>query len=222
MKLNWSCKWNYDIYLNFQIKIHLRDFLSEPGGIFCSLVSNWSSFLEITVGINKNFKITIDKNFRKYKYSHETVSAPLAIGKHWVILKINKHAMGLLSKEPACQGKRCRFHPWVRKILWRRKRQPIPVFLPVKSHGQRSLVNCSRRSCKRVGHDLATKQQSTAIFKMIADKDLRCSTWRSALVAARVGGSLGENGYMYVYDWVPSRFAWNCHNIVNQLYPSEK
>ena len=30
---------------------------------------------------------------------------------------------------------------WVRKIPWRRKRQPIPVFLSRKSHGQRSLVS---------------------------------------------------------------------------------
>ena len=32
------------------------------------------------------------------------------------------------------------FHPWVGKIPWRRKQQPTPVFLPGKSHGQRSLV----------------------------------------------------------------------------------
>ena len=31
------------------------------------------------------------------------------------------------------------FDPWVRKNPWRRKWQPIPVFLPGKSHGQRSL-----------------------------------------------------------------------------------
>ena len=29
-------------------------------------------------------------------------------------------------------------HPWVGKILWRRKWQSIPVFLPENSHGQRS------------------------------------------------------------------------------------
>jgi len=29
---------------------------------------------------------------------------------------------------------------WVRKILWRSKWQPTPVFLPEKSHGQRSLA----------------------------------------------------------------------------------
>ena len=33
-----------------------------------------------------------------------------------------------------------RSDPWVEKIPWRRKWQPTPVFLPGKSHGQRSLV----------------------------------------------------------------------------------
>ena len=32
---------------------------------------------------------------------------------------------------------------WVGKIPWRRKWQPTRVFLPGKSHGQRSLVGCS-------------------------------------------------------------------------------
>ena len=35
--------------------------------------------------------------------------------------------------------RRCRFIPWVRKIPWRRKWQPTPVFLPGESHGQRRL-----------------------------------------------------------------------------------
>ena len=35
------------------------------------------------------------------------------------------------------------FDSWVRKIPWRRKWQPTPVFLPVKSHGQRNLVGSS-------------------------------------------------------------------------------
>ena len=59
---------------------------------------------------------------------------------HWAYLfKHNK----LIGKEPACQCrryKRCRFDPWVRKVPWRRKWQPAPLFLSGKSHGQRSLV----------------------------------------------------------------------------------
>ena len=40
--------------------------------------------------------------------------------------------------------------PWVRKIPWRRKWQPIPVFLPVKSHGQRNLAAYSPQGCKEL------------------------------------------------------------------------
>ena len=39
-------------------------------------------------------------------------------------------------------GRRCEFNPQVGKIPWRRKWQPTPVFLPGKSHEQRSLACC--------------------------------------------------------------------------------
>ena len=55
-------------------------------------------------------------------------------------------AGGSAGKESSCQcrkHKRCGFDPWVRKIPWSRKWQPIPVFLPGKFHIQRSLVNYS-------------------------------------------------------------------------------
>ena len=56
------------------------------------------------------------------------------------------------------QCRRRGFDPWVRKSLWRRKWQPTPVFLPGKSHGQRSLAGYSSWDHKRVRHDLATKK----------------------------------------------------------------
>ena len=37
---------------------------------------------------------------------------------------------------------------WVRKIPWRRKWQPMPVFLPEKSHGQKSLAGCGPEVCR--------------------------------------------------------------------------
>ena len=46
-------------------------------------------------------------------------------------------------KNPLVVGDRCRFDPWVGKIPWRRAWQPTPVFLPGKSHGQRSLMGYS-------------------------------------------------------------------------------
>ena len=51
----------------------------------------------------------------------------------------------------ACQCRRHRrrgFDPWVRKIVWRRKWQPTPVFLPGESHGQRSLAGYSPQGFK--------------------------------------------------------------------------
>ena len=52
----------------------------------------------------------------------------------------------LSSKEFTCQFRRHKRHgfdPWVWKIPWRRKWRPTPVFLPGKSHGQKSLVGYS-------------------------------------------------------------------------------
>ena len=42
------------------------------------------------------------------------------------------------------------FDPWAGQIPWRSKWQPIPVFLPGKSHGQRSLVGYSPRGRKEL------------------------------------------------------------------------
>ena len=56
-------------------------------------------------------------------------------------------------------SQRCGFSSWVWRIPWRRKWQLTPVFLSGKSHGQRTLVGYSPWSHKRVGHNLATKQQ---------------------------------------------------------------
>ena len=50
-------------------------------------------------------------------------------------------------KEPACQCRGHGFDPWIGKILWRRW-QSTPVFLPGKSHGQRSLEGYSPWSQK--------------------------------------------------------------------------
>ena len=40
------------------------------------------------------------------------------------------------------------FNSWVRKIPWRRKWQPIPVFLPGESHGQRNMAGYHPRGGK--------------------------------------------------------------------------
>jgi len=48
-------------------------------------------------------------------------------------------------------SRRCEFNLWVGKIPWRRKWQPTPVSLPVKSQGQRSLAGYSLWDLKELG-----------------------------------------------------------------------
>ena len=66
------------------------------------------------------------------------------------------------NKEPVCQCRkrsRCQLDRWVGKSPWRRKRQPIPVFLPGESHGQRSLAGYDPRCCKESRHDWRTNKE---------------------------------------------------------------
>ena len=67
-------------------------------------------------------------------------------------------------KESACQCRRRKRHgfdPCVGKSPWRRKRQPTPVFLPGKSHGQRSLVGYNLLGSKE--SDTTEKLSDTVI-----------------------------------------------------------
>jgi len=50
--------------------------------------------------------------------------------------------------EFTCQLKRHEFDPWVRKIPWRRRWYPTPVFLLGESHAQRSLSGNSPHGAK--------------------------------------------------------------------------
>ena len=45
---------------------------------------------------------------------------------------------GSVIKNPLANARRCGFNPCIRKVPWRRKWQYTPVYLPGKSHGQKS------------------------------------------------------------------------------------
>ena len=51
-------------------------------------------------------------------------------------------------KRNCLQCMRSRLSPWVRKIPWRRKWQPIPVFLTGEFHGQRNLAGYGPWDCR--------------------------------------------------------------------------
>ena len=62
-----------------------------------------------------------------------------------------------------CQCRRQRFDPWVKKIPRRRQWQPTAVFLPGKSHGQRSLAGYSSWG-HRAGDNLETEPEHDSAY----------------------------------------------------------
>ena len=93
------------------------------------------------------------------------------------------------------QCKRASFDPWVRKIPWRRKWQPTPVFLPGESHGQRSLAV---HGVARVGHDLTTKPPPLGLIengetgiqrrKKLASRSHSLLVWLCPVATIRIKG----------------------------------
>ena len=74
----------------------------------------------------------------------------------------------MVKNSPANAGDaRDRFHPWVRKLPWRRKWKPTSVFLPEKFHGQRSLVDYCPWGHKESG---ITEQLSTVQHTRISSE----------------------------------------------------
>ena len=55
----------------------------------------------------------------------------------------------LVGKDSTCNA-RPESDPWVRKIPWRRRWQPTPVFLPTECNGQKSLAGNSPWSHKEL------------------------------------------------------------------------
>ena len=99
----------------------------------------------------------------------------------------------LSGKESACQCRRCGFSAWVRKILWRRKWQPTPVFLPEEYHGQGSLMGYSPWGC-RVRYD----------WSDLAHTKSYCSSlrqWVFLPLAAFMNFSLFFNGFCNMFRY---------------------
>ena len=96
--------------------------------------------------------------------------------------------------------RRCGFHPWVGKILWRRKWQPTPEFLPEKSHGQKSLVgNCSW------GHkesDMTVHTQDLTFLEIYMKVSQSCLTLCNSMDYI-VHGIFQAR----ILEWVPSPFS---------------
>ena len=59
---------------------------------------------------------------------------------------------------------------WIRQILWRKKWQPTPVFLPGKSHGQMNLAGYNPWGCKE---SYTTEHACTALLLYVLMSGIR-------------------------------------------------
>ena len=84
-------------------------------------------------------------SWRYYGVTMSLTSAVMTAGLPW----------WLSGKEYPCQHrslKRLRLNPWVRKIPWKRKWKPTPIFSPGESHGQWSLAGYSPWGSKELSN----------------------------------------------------------------------
>ena len=93
----------------------------QPLSPFSLLFHHLCTFLYIS--------LQIDYNFSHLKNDSAFVHYTPCLHRGWL-------SGGTSGKEPACQCKRLKFNPWVRKIPWKSSWQPTA---PGESHGQRSL-----------------------------------------------------------------------------------
>ena len=131
----------------------------------CSIIFNtvypgtiWIHLLYVIVSSH------VDIAFRRcWLIATTPVCIKAAVGTHhlstgWIMVFLG-FPDGAHGKESTCQCKRLRFDPWGRKISWRRKWQPTPVFLPGEFHWTEEPGRLQSKGPQRVRHDWA--QQST-------------------------------------------------------------
>ena len=108
-------------------------------------------------------------------------------------------------KDSTCRCRRGRFDPWVRKIPWRRARQPTSVFLPGKSpEGQKELDT--------------TEQTHTIHFSVRAGR----MTGRTQLTSPHKNGSMNCCWFCFkTRSPIPSTMAtsWEERKLERSLHP---
>ena len=98
--------------------------------------------------------MVVIQNFHSKKSVIQTSPIPAALNSDFYLYP--GLPRWLSGKESTCQCRRHEFDPWIRKIPWRRKWQPTPVFLPGKSHGQRSPVGYCHKSLAQLSDAITT------------------------------------------------------------------
>ena len=77
------------------------------------------------------------------------------------------------------------FDPWVGKISWKRAWQPIPVFLPGKSHGQSSLAGQVHGVSKE--SDMTEATEHVCMCKLTCTKVNKDTLWLESILHTKSG-----------------------------------
>ena len=115
----------------------------------------------------------------------------------------------LSGKEATCQCRRCRFEPWVGKSPWRREWQSTPIFLPGKSHGQRSLAGYGSWDCKELD---TTEHHPAGEGNLSEDLSGFCPIRMTISHFKKIIHLLGCAGS------VPAHQVFSLHHCVQDLY----
>ena len=86
---------------------------------------------------------------------------------------------GSVVKNPPAHAGDTQLDLWIRKLPWRRKWQPTPVFLPGKSHGQTSLVGYSPWGCKKSD---TTQHTEEGEERSANDRSLECRSQEASVM----------------------------------------
>ena len=123
----------------------------------------------------------------------------------WLVGRLRGGSVGKVS---ACsigsclQCKRHGFDSWIGKILWRRKWLPTPVFLPGKSHEQRSLAGYSPRGCKEsaTSERLSTSRGTRPLLVALAH--FHCVSISTMAISCSNETSLSKKVRIDMHTWL--------------------
>ena len=118
----------------------------------------------------------------------------------WVYLVAQWWRICLQCRQPRTHG----FDPWVGKTPWRRKWRPTPVFLPGKSHEQRSLAGYSPWGHKRVGQFFSNSFIWWRVLDRFWEVSCHCRAkrlWRFLQARAFLGEVGAQEAQMHSLAW---------------------
>ena len=118
-----------------------QNFWQPLSSIFCYLYNRFEEMLTETVFQNTIFSNQKSSCLGQFIQNHSPT--PLYLPRTKQYKQVSQVAQWKESPCQCRQHRRGRFNPWVGNFPWRGKWQPNPVFLPGKSHGQKSLAGYS-------------------------------------------------------------------------------